>query len=331
MTDVPDTDATLTLPETPEGVTSSERAREDRRLLRRYHGQGEVAARDELVERFLPLARQLARRYQRGNEPLDDLVQVASIGLVKAVDRFDPERGTAFSSYAVPTILGELKRYFRDAGWAVHVPRGMQERVMTVNQAVGKLSRELGRSPTAGEIAAEIDEDPEDVLEALEAAIAYDAVSLDTPRTSEEEDGDTYANTVGVIDERFELVEYKSAIGPTMKALPARDRLVLKLRFEEDLTQLEIAQRIGVSQMHVSRLIRRALKRLRTVAEAQEPPAAPLVGQPAARDARRARRAFAEPGLRADNRPTGRTPPGSPANLARNHNVWFSRSWEQSR
>jgi RNA polymerase sigma-B factor len=269
MTDVPDTNATLTLPEPTEDVSPSERAREDRRLLRRYHGHGEVAARDELVERFLPLARQLARRYQRGNEPLDDLVQVASIGLVKAVDRFDPERGTAFSSYAVPTILGELKRYFRDAGWAVHVPRGMQERVMTVNQAVGKLSRELGRSPTASEIAAEIDEDPENVLEALEAAIAYDAVSLDTPRTSEEEDGDTYADTVGVIDERFELVEYKSAIGPTMKALPARDRLVLKLRFEEDLTQLEIAQRIGVSQMHVSRLIRRALKRLRTVADAQ--------------------------------------------------------------
>src|SRR3954468_5882269 len=130
-----------------------ERAREDRRLLRRYHEEGEVAARDELVSRFLPLARQLARRYQRGNEPLDDLVQVASIGLVKAVDRFDPERGTAFSSYAVPTILGELKRYFRDSGWAVHVPRGMQERVMTVNQAIGKLSRETGRSPTAAEVA----------------------------------------------------------------------------------------------------------------------------------------------------------------------------------
>jgi RNA polymerase sigma-B factor len=245
------------------------RAREDRRLLNRYHRHGDLEARDELVERFLPLARQLARRYQRGNEPLDDLVQVASIGLVKAVDRFDPERGTAFSSYAVPTILGELKRYFRDSGWAVHVPRGMQERVMTVNQAIGKLSRELGRSPSAGEIAAEIGEEIEVVLEALEAAIAYDAVSLDTPRTSEEDDGDTYADTVGVVDERFELVEYKSAIGPTMRALPPRDRLVLKLRFEQDLTQLEIAQRIGVSQMHVSRLIRRALKRLRTVADAQ--------------------------------------------------------------
>jgi RNA polymerase sigma-B factor len=245
------------------------RAREDRRLLTRYHQHGDLAARDELVERFLPLARQLARRYQRGNEPLDDLIQVASIGLVKAVDRFDPSRGTAFSSYAVPTILGELKRYFRDSGWAVHVPRGMQERVMSVNQAMARLSRQLGRSPTAAEVAAEIDDSPEAVLEAMEAAVAYDAVSLDTPRTGDEDDGDTYADTMGVIDERFELVEYKSAIGPTMRALPERDRLVLKLRFEDDLTQLEIAERIGVSQMHVSRLIRRALKRLRTVADAQ--------------------------------------------------------------
>ena len=268
-TELPNTESALPVSEVPEDVSPSERAREDHRLLRRYHGDGEVAARDELVQRFLPLARQLARRYQRGNEPLDDLIQVASIGLVKAVDRFDPERGTAFSSYAVPTILGELKRYFRDAGWAVHVPRGMQERVMSVNQAINRLSRDLGRSPTAGEIAAEIGMEIEVVLEALEAAIAYDAVSLDTPRTSEEEDGDTYADTVGVIDERFELVEYQSAIGPTMRALPPRDRLVLKLRFEEDLTQLEIAERIGVSQMHVSRLIRRALKRLRTVADAQ--------------------------------------------------------------
>src|SRR5437773_551299 len=173
--------------DTQASLTPAEaRSREDRRLLTRYHGQGDIAARDELVERFLPLARQLARRYQRGNEPLDDLIQVASIGLVKAVDRYDPERGTAFSSYAVPTILGELKRYFRDAGWAVHVPRGMQERVMTVNTAIAKLSRETGRSPTAGEVADEIDESAEAVLEAMEASIAYDAISLDTPRTSDE-------------------------------------------------------------------------------------------------------------------------------------------------
>jgi RNA polymerase sigma-B factor len=257
-------------PNTPKTLTSAQaRAREDHKLLNRYHRQGDASSREELVERFLPLARQLARRYQRGNEPLDDLIQVASIGLVKAVDRFDPERGTAFSSYAVPTILGELKRYFRDSGWAVHVPRGMQERVMSVNQAIAKLSLEMGRSPTASEVAAETGETPEAVLEAMEAAIAYDAVSLDTPRSGSDEEGDTYADTMGVIDERFELVEYTSAIGPTMRALPERDRLVLKLRFEDDLTQLEIAERIGVSQMHVSRLIRRALKRLRTVADAQ--------------------------------------------------------------
>ena len=245
------------------------RAYEDRRLLQRYHAHGDIAARDELVERFLPLARQLARRYQRGTEPLEDLVQVASIGLVKAVDRFDPSRGTAFSSYAVPTILGELKRYFRDSAWAVHVPRGMQERVMTVNQAIGRLARELGRSPTPAEVADDLGEDVEVVLEALEASIAYDAVSLDTPRTSEESDGDTYADTVGEVDDRYELVEYTTAIAPTVRALPLRERVVLKLRFEYDLTQLEIAERIGVSQMHVSRLIRRALKRLQTVAEAQ--------------------------------------------------------------
>src|SRR5436309_6217769 len=195
--------------EADEADAAAERAREASELFAQMQA-GDPNARDALVERFLPLARQLARRYQRAAEPLDDLVQVASIGLVKAVDRYDPARGTAFSSYAVPTILGELKRYFRDSGWAVHVPRGMQERVMNVNNAISKLSRELGRSPTAHEIAEEVHEDVELVLEAMEAAIAYDAVSLDTPRTSEEEDGDTYADTVGEIDERFELIEYTS-------------------------------------------------------------------------------------------------------------------------
>ena len=255
------------LPRAPE--SPAERAREDHRLLIRYHRDGDVNARDELVERFLPLARQLARRYQRANEPLDDLLQVAAIGLVKAVDRFDPERGTAFSSYAVPTILGELKRYFRDSGWAVHVPRGMQERVMAVNQAVARLARLQGRSPTPADIGAALGLAPEEVLEAMEAAVAYDAVSLDSSRSGADEDGDTYADTLGGDDERFELVEYGAAIAPTLKALPARDRLVLHLRFVEDLTQSEIAERIGVSQMHVSRLIRRALTRLRTVADAQ--------------------------------------------------------------
>ncbi|MDP8942623.1 MAG: SigB/SigF/SigG family RNA polymerase sigma factor [Actinomycetota bacterium] len=254
----------------PAERAAASRVHGDRDLLARYHRQGDGAARDELVARFLPLARQLARRYQRGREPLDDLVQVASVGLVKAVDRFDPDRGTAFSSYAVPTILGELKRYFRDSGWAVHVPRGMQERVLEVNGAVTRLGRQLGRSPTPVEIADALSMPTEAVLEALEAGVAYDAVSLEAPRSGDEQDGAQYGETLGGEDERFELIELGATIAPTLKALPERDRLVLCLRFVEDLTQSEIAARIGVSQMHVSRLIRRALTRLRTVAEAQD-------------------------------------------------------------
>jgi RNA polymerase sigma-B factor len=227
------------------------RAQEDRRLLVRYHRHGDQAAREELVARLLPLARRMARRYRRSDEPLDDLVQVATLGLIKAIDRFDPARETAFSSYAVPTMLGELKRYFRDNGWAVHVPRGMQERVMRVDNAVKDISRKLGRSPSAHEVAEVLDLSTEQVLEAMEAAGAYDAVSLDSYRFGDEGDGETYAES----------------IAQTLAALPARDRIVLHLRFVEDLTQAEIADRVGVSQMHVSRLIRRALERLRTVAE----------------------------------------------------------------
>ena len=238
--------------------------REDRRLLLRYHEHGDAAAREELVERFLPLARQLARRYQRTNEPLDDLMQVASVGLVKAIDRFDPKRGTAFSTYAVPTILGELKRYFRDSGWAVHVPRGMQERVLEVNRAVTELSRTLGRSPTPAELASETDLTLEEVLEAMEAATAHDSVALDAPRSSEEDEGESVAERLGAVDPGYELAEYSATLGPELSALPERDRLVLHLRFVEDLTQSEIAERIGVSQMHVSRLIRAALAKLRS-------------------------------------------------------------------
>jgi RNA polymerase sigma-B factor len=246
--------------------------REDRRLLIRYHEEGDASAREELVERFLPLARQLARRYQRQNEPLDDLMQVASMGLVKAIDRFDPARGTAFSTYAVPTILGELKRYFRDSGWAVHVPRGMQERVMKLDQASQELHRKLGRSPSAGELADELSLTSEEVLEAMEAASAYDAISLEEQRGSDSRDSQepTYADSLGTEEERYELVEYGATIAPTMKALSERERLILHLRFVEDLTQSEIADRIGVSQMHVSRLIRRALARLRAVARERE-------------------------------------------------------------
>jgi len=247
------------------------RTRADRALLERAHA-GDQLAREQLVQRFLPLARQLARRYQRQNEPLDDLMQVASMGLVKAIDRFDPARGTAFSTYAVPTILGELKRYFRDSGWAVHVPRGMQERVMKLDQASQELHRKLGRSPSATELADELGLTSEEVLEAMEAASAYDAISLEEQRGSESRDSQepTYADSLGTDEERYELVEYGATIAPTMKALSERERLILHLRFVEDLTQSEIADRIGVSQMHVSRLIRRALARLRAVARERE-------------------------------------------------------------
>jgi RNA polymerase sigma-B factor len=232
----------------------------------RYHRHGDASAREALIERFLPLARQLARRYQRGTEPLDDLVQVASIGLVKAVDRFDPARGTAFSSYAVPTILGELKRYFRDTGWALHVPRGMQERVIQTTAALSRLSKQLGRSPTTAELAEAIGCSAEDVVEALEAATAYDTVSLDAPRSTDGSDGDSHLDAVGADDAGYGLVELRAALRPTLNTLSERDRLVLHLRLVEDMTQSEIAGHIGVSQMHVSRLIRRALARLQTVA-----------------------------------------------------------------
>jgi RNA polymerase sigma-B factor len=251
-------------------ANAAERARETEALFRRLREHDDAAARDQLVERFLPLARQLARRYQRANEPLDDLVQVASMGLVKAIDRFDLERGVAFSSYAVPTILGELKRYFRDAGWAVHVPRGVQERAMQVDRAVKDLSGKLGRSPSVDEVAEAIDASQEDVLAAMEAGQAYEAVSLDAHRAGGDSEGNTFADSLGEEDDRFELVEYGATIAPTLKALPKRDQLVLHLRFAEDMTQSQIAERIGVSQMQVSRLIRRALARLRTVAEATE-------------------------------------------------------------
>jgi RNA polymerase sigma-B factor len=242
-----------------------DRARADAALLARYR-DGDESVREDVIERFLPLARQLARRYARANEPLDDLFQVASVGLLKAIERYDADRGYAFSTFAVPTIVGELKRYFRDTGWAVHVPRPIQDRIGPVNRAMTELSRRLGRSPAPAEIAETIGCSAEEVVEAMEASTAFDAVSLETPRGGEEET--SYAETVGADDAGYELVEYTAAIAPAMNAMPPRDRLIMKLRFERDLTQSEIAQQLGISQMHVSRIIRRSLTRLRSVAEA---------------------------------------------------------------
>jgi RNA polymerase sigma-B factor len=237
-------------------------------LFARYHRSGDPLAREELIERCMPLARSLAIRYARTGESTDDLVQVASIGLIKAVDRFDPTRGIAFSSFAVPSILGELKRHFRDHGWAARVPRPLQESVLRVNECSDRLAAELGRAPRPREVAAALNVTVEEVLEALEAGAAFDSMSLDAPISRGDDDGAaTYADSVGDIDARLEMVEYRSVVAATIRALPPRERKVLVLRFAADMTQSEIAARIGISQMHVSRLIRRSLERLQAVAK----------------------------------------------------------------
>jgi RNA polymerase sigma-B factor len=241
------------------------RSIEDRRLLERYHRDGDPAAREALVERFLPLARQLARRYQRAGEPLDDLVQVGSLGLLKAIERFDPARETAFSSFAVPTILGELKRHFRDKGWSVRVPRDLQELAVKVDRVGDEMSRELGRAPTTDEMAERLRVTPEQVLEAREAAGAYRAVSLDRPRGDDEEG--ELVDAFGAEDHGFAVAEDAATVQRLMRVLNEREREVLRLRFEEDLTQSEIGAVVGVSQMHVSRLIRQSIARLRTASE----------------------------------------------------------------
>jgi RNA polymerase sigma-B factor len=227
---------------------------------------GDRTAQQQLTERFLPLARQLARRYQGGDEPLDDLVQVASVGLLKAIDRFDPARGIAFSSYAVPTILGELKRHFRDRTWSMRVPRDLQELSLRIDRTVEQLSRGLHRAPSIGEIAAEVGASEEQVLEALEAGANYRTASLHAPRIGDEADGETLGDALGSDDASYGLAEDRATLERLLRTVSPREREVLRLRFAEDLTQAEIGERIGVSQMQVSRIIRQALTRLRAVA-----------------------------------------------------------------
>src|SRR5215211_2305397 len=246
---------------------SANRSNEDRALFERYLDRREPVDRDMLVERFLPLARQLARRYQRPEEPFDDLFQVACLGLVKAIDRFDLTRDVAFSSYAVPTILGEIKRYFRDRTWAIRVPRDLQELALRVDRKVTDLSTDLRRQPTVDEIAAVLGIDAEQVLEALEASGAYRATSLSLPRNGEDEGGETLGDSMGTSEDGFALAEDRATLARLLQTVSPREREVLRLRFEEDLTQAEIGEVIGVSQMQVSRIIRQALARLRTVAD----------------------------------------------------------------
>ena len=246
--------------------------RDQRELAALWRNRDDASARAALVTRFMPLARSLARRYERSSESLDDLVQVASVGLVKAIDRFDPARGNAFASFAVPTILGELRRYFRDCCWDVHVPRGAQERTLRLEEAERRLTVDRGRAPSVAELAQYLEIDSEQVLDTMAASQAYGALSLDAPRSSTAgEPATTYAELLGEPDDRYALVEDRVTIARALEHIPARERTVLSLRFVEDLTQSEIAERIGVSQMQVSRLLRHALEQLRILTRASEP------------------------------------------------------------
>ena len=240
-------------------------------LRQKFHEYGRTrdpVLRDELVTAHLGLAEYLARRFTNRGEPLDDLVQVASVGLLKAVDRFDPERGLEFSTYATPTIVGELKRHFRDKGWAVRVPRRIQELHLRLGKVVSTLSQDLGRSPTIAEVSERAGASEEEVLEAMEAGRAYRFASLDAPGGGEE-DSQTLASQLGEEDASLEGIEHRIALSPLISELPRREQTILHLRFFEGLTQSEIADRLGISQMHVSRLLARSLSKLRGSAEDQ--------------------------------------------------------------
>jgi RNA polymerase sigma-B factor len=231
-------------------------------LCSRWTQSRDEAARIALVKRFLPLVRSLARRYTRPSVPLEDLEQVASIGLLKAIDRFEPARGLAFTTFAVPTMLGELKHYFRDTGWAMHVPRSAQQRAREVEAGVWLLSSETGRSPTVSELAQHLGFSPEHVLDGLEIAQAHTTVPLDASRESDDDGGGSYAELLGEADPGLELADTAASVSRAVEQLPKRERRILHLRFAEDLTQAEIAVRIGLSQMHVCRLLRRSVQRL---------------------------------------------------------------------
>ncbi|MBA2579249.1 MAG: SigB/SigF/SigG family RNA polymerase sigma factor [Thermoleophilaceae bacterium] len=239
----------------------SERARYDRKLLRRYHEHGDASAREALVRRHLPLVRSLARRYAGRGEALEDIEQVGTIGLIKAIDRYELSREVALTTYATPNVVGEIKRHFRDKAWTIRVPRHLQELNGKLSKAIERLTATLGRSPTIAEIAAHVDATPEDVLEAFEAGAAYSPASLSVG-TSWDGDLDPM-EMIGAEDAGFELADHRTRLEPALSGLSAREREILRLRFDEGLTQTQIAELVGISQMHVSRLIRRSLERMR--------------------------------------------------------------------
>jgi RNA polymerase sigma-B factor len=236
----------------------------DRDLLRRYHENGDTSAREQLVERHLPLVRSLARRYAGRGESLEDIEQVGAIGLLKAIDRYDLEREVSLTTYATPNVVGEIKRHFRDKGWAIRVPRGLQELNAKMSSTIERLTIKLERSPTIAEIATELETTPEQVLEAMEAGSAYSTVSLSTgPGGGGDDDDFDPMESIGTEDEEYERTEQRASLEPALDALPEREREILRMRFEDGLTQTQIAERVGISQMHVSRLIRKSLSRMR--------------------------------------------------------------------
>jgi RNA polymerase sigma-B factor len=234
---------------------------DDRELLRRYHEQGDRSAREQLVQRHLPLVRALARRYAGRGESIDDIEQVGAIGLIKAIDRYELSREVALTTYATPNVVGEIKRHFRDKGWAIRIPRGLQELNAKMSSTIERLTAKLGHSPSITEIAIELETTPEQVLEAMEAGSAYAPVSLSAGPGS---DGELDPmETIGEEDSNFERSEQRASLEPALDLLPDREREILRMRFEDGLTQTQIAEQVGVSQMHVSRLIRKSLARMR--------------------------------------------------------------------
>jgi RNA polymerase sigma-B factor len=245
------------------------RSLRERALFKRYAQCHDPYTRGALVERFLPLARSLARRYEHPGEPLDDLVQVASLALVKAIDRYDPDRGYAFTSFAVPTIIGELKRHFRDRTWAVRPPRELQELSLRVERAAAVLAQRHDRAPTVAELARTLGADEEQVVDALHARAGRSALSLQAPGP-DEDSGPTLEDEIGGEDAGYARAESRAMLDRLMTLLPARDREVLRLRFGADMTQAQIGSLLGVSQMQVSRIIRQGVGRLREIADQQE-------------------------------------------------------------